>query len=60
MTLLTTDHWSVDGQTFIHYGKGYRLKKDLTSVCVGPVDDDGEPPPAILTPVPLNQQALGL
>jgi hypothetical protein len=36
------DGWSHDGQTFIHFGQGYRLKKDLSQVCVGAVGRDGE------------------
>lgn len=37
------DGWSPDGMTLILSGMGYRLKKDLTQVCIGPVDADGEP-----------------
>lgn len=42
----TEDGWSPDGQTFIHFGKGYRVKKDLTPCCVGPVYQNGEVPKA--------------
>jgi len=50
------DGWSPDGQTFILSGMGYRIKKDLTQVCIGPVDQDGElvnaptTPPALVEP----------
>ena len=37
------DGWSADGQTLILFGMGYRLKKDLSQVAVGPVGQDGEP-----------------
>jgi hypothetical protein len=44
------DGWSQDGQTYILAGMGYRLKKDLTQVCIGPVAADGEPLAAATTP----------
>jgi|GEM_PF-4871572 len=50
------DGWSQDGQTFIHYGMGYQVNRVLQSVCVGPVDQDGELRDTATTPlVPLDQ-----
>jgi hypothetical protein len=51
-----TDGWSIDGQTFIHHGMGYRINRELRSVCIGPVDQDGEPLKAPTTPLETSQE----
>jgi hypothetical protein len=49
------DGWTPDGRTFIHYGIGYRVNRALQSVCVGPVDQNGEPREAATTTPALTQ-----
>jgi len=42
---MNNDHWVKDDQMFICDGNGWILNKYLQTVCVGPVDNDGNPLP---------------
>lgn len=55
----TRDHWSPDGQVFIHYSQGYTVSPSLKTVCIGPVGDEGRPLGAAETPLTGDKDRAG-
>lgn len=37
------DRWVKNNMVFIHYGKGYCITDTGAQICIGPVDDKGNP-----------------